>query len=111
MGIRRRDRDVCRRLLVEPQRDNPSVEPDPVPRPRKESLMARQMLQDGPYLDPPIAAPLSADTGTGAVLMWNPLQYTKFYGDEARAGRVYCVRAGGILPTKRTGALTISPGL
>jgi hypothetical protein len=73
--------------------------------------MARQMLQDGPYLDPPIAAPLSADTATTAVLLWNPLQYTKFYGDEARPGRVYCVKAGGILTTATTGSLIIAPGI
>ena len=69
------------------------------------------MLQDGPYLDPPIASPLSADVATTAVLMWNPLQYTKFYGDEARPGRVFCVQAGGLITTAATGALTISPSI
>ena len=73
--------------------------------------MARQYLQDGPYLDPPIASPLSADVATTAVLMWNPLQYTKFYGDEARPGRVYCVMAGGSITCAATGALTISPSI
>ena len=73
--------------------------------------MARQYLQDGPYLDPPIASPLAADVATGAVLMWNPLQFTKFYGDEARPGRVYCVKAGGIITNATTGALTISPSI
>lgn len=73
--------------------------------------MARQTLQEGPYLDPPIAAPLSADVATTAVLMWNPLQFTKFYGDEARPGRVYVVKAGGILTTNTSGALTISPSV
>jgi hypothetical protein len=73
--------------------------------------LARQKLQEGPYLDPPIAAPLSADTATTAVLMWNPLQYTKFYGDEATPGRIYCVKAGGLITTAATGALTISPSI
>lgn len=73
--------------------------------------MARQYLQEGPYLEVPIAAPLSADTATSAVLMWNPLQYTKFYGDEARPGRVYCVKAGGLVTCAATGALTISPSV
>jgi hypothetical protein len=73
--------------------------------------MARQMLQDGPYLDPPIASPLAADTATTAVLMWNPLQFTKFYGDEARPGRVYCVKAGGIMTNATTGTLIIAPGI
>jgi hypothetical protein len=74
------------------------------------SKLARQKLQEGPYLDPPIAAPLSADATTTAILMWNPLQYTKFYGDEATPGRIYCVKAGGLITTAATGALTISPG-
>jgi hypothetical protein len=73
--------------------------------------MARQMLQDGPYLDPPIAATLNADVATTAVLMWNPLQFTKFYGDEARPGRTYVVEAVGLITTAATGALTISPGI
>src|SRR3954471_17885814 len=69
------------------------------------------MLQDGPYLDPPIAAPLSADATTTILAMWNPLQYTKFYGDEARPGRVYCIKAGGLITCAATGALTISPSV
>ena len=73
--------------------------------------MARQYLQDGPFLDPPIASPLAADATTTILAMWNPLQYTKFYGDEARPGRVYCVKAGGILTTATTGALTITPAI
>lgn len=73
--------------------------------------MARQYLQDGPYLDAPIASPLNADTATSAVLMWNPLQFTKFYGDEARASRIYCVEAGGLITTAATGALTLSPSI
>jgi hypothetical protein len=73
--------------------------------------VARQYLQDGPYLDPPIASTLSADTATTAVLMWNPLQYTKFYGDEARPGRTYVVEASGLITTAATGALTISPSI
>lgn len=73
--------------------------------------MARQTLQEGPYLDAPIAAPLSADATTTVLLMWNPLQYTKFYGDEARAGRVYVVKAGGIITTATTGSLIIAPSI
>ena len=73
--------------------------------------MARQYLQDGPFLDPPIASPLAADVATTAVLMWNPLQYTKFYGDEARPGRVYYVKAGGIITNATTGSLIIAPSI
>jgi hypothetical protein len=73
--------------------------------------MARQTLQEGPYLDAPIASPVVALAATTIELMWNPLQFTKFYGDEARASRVYRVQAGGILTTNTTGALTISPSI
>lgn len=73
--------------------------------------MARQTLQEGPYLDAPIASPLAADTATSAVLMWNPLQYTKFYGDEARASRVYCVKAGGLITTGGSGTLIVAPSI
>lgn len=73
--------------------------------------MARQTLQEGPYLDAPIAAPVSADVATTPVLMWNPLQFTKFYGDEARRSRIYVVEAGGLITTAATGALTISPSI
>lgn len=73
--------------------------------------MARQYLQEGPYLDPPIATVLNADVATTAVLMWNPLQFTKFYGDEARRSRIFCVEAGGLITTAATGALTISPSI
>ena len=73
--------------------------------------MARQYLQDGPYLDPPIASPLAADATTTILAMWNPLQFTKFYRDEARPCRAYCVKAGGIITTATTGTLTISPAI
>jgi hypothetical protein len=73
--------------------------------------LARQYLQEGPVLDPPIASTLSADVATTAVLMWNPLQFTKFYGDDARAGRTYVVEACGLITTAATGALTISPSI
>lgn len=73
--------------------------------------MARQYLQEGPYLDPPIAAPMTANTATTAVLLWNPLQFTKFYGDEARPGRVYCVKAGGLITTGGSGTMIIAPSI
>lgn len=73
--------------------------------------MARQYLTEGPYLEPPIAVVLNADVATTAVLMWNPLQFTKFYGDEARPGRIYHVIAGGLITTGATGTLTIAPSI
>lgn len=73
--------------------------------------MARQTLQEGPYLDPPITSPLGATATTTVELMWNPLQFTKFYGDEARRSRVYVVEAGGLITTAATGSLIIAPSI
>src|SRR6266576_2309111 len=71
--------------------------------------MARQMLQEGPFLDPPIAAPLSADVATTAVSMWDAKRYTTIFAREPRASRLYVVEAGGLITTAATGALTIAP--
>jgi hypothetical protein len=73
--------------------------------------MARQYLQDGPFVDVPIADPLSADTATSAVAMWNSLQYTPIFAADAKRGKVYVVEAGGLITTAATGALTISPSI
>lgn len=71
--------------------------------------MARQLYQDGPYVDPPVSAPLSADTATGITPMWTGATYTPIYANDAKAGKIYVVEAGGILTTATTGALTITP--
>lgn len=73
--------------------------------------MARQYLQDGPYIDPPVASPLSADVATTAVSMWDGAVFTPLYANDAKAGKIYVVEAGGLITTAATGALTITPGL
>src|SRR2546421_112750 len=73
--------------------------------------MARQYLQDGPYIDPPVTAPLSADTATTAVSMWSGAQFTPLFANDAKAGKIYVIEAGGLITTAATGALTIAPGL
>lgn len=74
--------------------------------------MARQYLQDGGLLcEPAITDPLAADTGTGAVGMWNSLQYCLIPAYDPRPGKVYVVEAGGLITTASTGALTISPSI
>jgi hypothetical protein len=62
--------------------------------------MARQYLQDGPYIDPPVAAPLSANAATTAVDMWTGATYTPIFANDPKAGKIYVVEAG---------TLTISP--
>lgn len=71
--------------------------------------MARQNLVDGPYMDPPVTAPLSANTATTAVDMWSGPQFTPIFGNDPKAGKIYVVEAGGIISTGASGTLTISP--
>lgn len=72
---------------------------------------ARQNLQDGPYIDPPVASPLAADTATTATSMWSGAQFTPLFANDAKAGKIYVVEAGGLITTAATGALTIGAGL
>lgn len=71
--------------------------------------MARQFLGDGPFMDPPVSAPLSANTATTAVDMWSGAQYTPIFANDPKAGKIYIVEAGGIISTGGSGTLTISP--
>ena len=70
---------------------------------------ARQYLVDGPYIDPPVTAPLSANAATTAVDMWSGPQFTPIFANDPKAGKVYVVEAGGFLSTGASGTLTISP--
>jgi hypothetical protein len=56
--------------------------------------MARQYLQDGPYIDPPVTAPLNADVATTAVSMWSGAQFTPLFANDAKAGKIYVGRGG-----------------
>jgi hypothetical protein len=72
--------------------------------------VARQYLQDGPYVDPPVTSPLAADVATTAVSMWLGTDFTAVPAYDAKAGKIYVVEAGGLITTGATGALTIAPG-
>lgn len=73
--------------------------------------MARQFLQDGPYIDPPVTSPLAADATTTAIAMWSGAQFTPLFANDAKAGKIYAIEAGGLITTAATGALTVAPGL
>jgi hypothetical protein len=73
--------------------------------------MARQYLQDGPYIDPPVADALAANTATTAVDMWSGAVFTPLFANDAKAGKIYAIEAGGLITMAATGALTITPGL
>jgi len=70
--------------------------------------MARQYFQDGPYIDPPVAS-LTALVATTAEALWTGAQYTPIFANDPKAGKTYCVRAGGILSTGASGTLILAP--
>jgi len=73
--------------------------------------MARQYLQDDGFLEPAVSDPLAANTATTAVGMYNSLQYALIPAYDCRPGKVYALRAAGLITTAATGALTISPSI
>lgn len=58
--------------------------------------MARQYFQDGPYIDAPVA-PLTALTATTIEDMWPGITWTPIFANDAKAGKIYCVRASGTI--------------
>lgn len=71
--------------------------------------MSRQYLADMPYGDGPIAN-ITAVTATTETGLWNVAQYTPIPANDARAGKVYRMMAGGIVSTAAGAAtLTITP--
>ena len=73
--------------------------------------MARQYLQDGPYVDPSVADALAANAATSAVSMWDGSWFTPLFANDAKAGKIYAIEAGGLITTGATGALTLAVGL
>ena len=58
--------------------------------------MGIQGFASGPSVDSPIAN-LSTLTSTSIEDMWAGITWTPIYANEARAARIYCVRAGGTI--------------
>lgn len=68
--------------------------------------MARQVFQDGPYVDPQVAngATLVATTIED---LWAGITFTPIYANDAKAHKIYSVRAGGTISlTGGTGIIT-----
>jgi hypothetical protein len=70
--------------------------------------MGRQLFQDGPYVDTMVASP-SAYTAITATAMWVATQYTPIFANDAKANKIYCVHAGGIMTAATATTLIITP--
>jgi hypothetical protein len=71
--------------------------------------MGRQLFQDGPFIDPPVTAPGAYSTTTIAPL-WPAASWTPIFANDPKAGKIYCVRAGGIITMSvNTCSLLITP--
>lgn len=62
----------------------------------------------GPLAKPPIAN-LTAVTATVETILWNVSRYTPIAANDAQAGDIYEVHAGGIMSFAATGNLTLTP--
>lgn len=70
--------------------------------------MARQLFQDGPYIDPMVASgtPL---VSTSAEALWIGATWTPLFANDMKAGKIYTIKAGGILSTGASGTLILIP--
>lgn len=69
--------------------------------------MGRQLFQDGPYIDAPVAN-LTTLTSTAIEDIWAGITWTPIFANDAKAGKIYCVRAGGTI-SLTGGTLIITP--
>jgi hypothetical protein len=58
--------------------------------------MGRQLFQDGPYVDPPVAA-VAAYTTVTIAPMWPAATFTPIFANDPKAGKIYSIKAGGIV--------------
>ncbi len=71
-----------------------------------EPLCGRQLFNDGPYIDPPVAN-LTTLSNTSIEDIWTSTVYTPIFANDPKAGKIYCVRAGGTVSlTGGTGIIT-----
>lgn len=70
--------------------------------------MGRQLFQDGPYVDPQVANG-TALVATTIEPLWVAGTFTPIFANDPKAGKIYTVKAGGILSTGASGTLIISP--
>ncbi len=59
-------------------------------------VCGRGLFGDGPYIDPPVAN-LSTLSATTIEDLWAGITWTPVFANDAKAGKIYCVRAGGTI--------------
>jgi hypothetical protein len=70
--------------------------------------MGRQLFQDGPYIDPQVASG-TALVSTSAEALWIGATFTPIFANDPKAGKIYTIKAGGILSTGASGTLILIP--
>lgn len=70
--------------------------------------MGRQLFQDGPYIDPQVANG-TALVATTAEALWIGATFTPIFANDPKAGKIYTIKAGGILSTGASGTLILLP--
>lgn len=71
--------------------------------------MGRQLFNDGPFVDIPITLPATYTTVTIAPL-WPAAAFTPIFANDPKAGKIYCLRAGGtIVMSVNTATLILTP--
>lgn len=70
--------------------------------------MGRTYYNDGPFIDNPVASG-AALVSTSAEALWIGATFTPIFANDPKAGKIYCIRAGGILSTGASGTLIIIP--
>jgi hypothetical protein len=70
--------------------------------------MGRQLFQDGPYIDT-LVANGTALVATTAEALWIGATYTPIFANDPKAGKIYTIKAGGIMSTGASGTLILLP--
>lgn len=71
--------------------------------------MGRQLFNEGPFVDTMVASPTANTTNTITPL-WVAAQWTPIYANDPKAGKIYVVKAGGIITSGTAGStLIITP--
>ncbi len=70
--------------------------------------MGRQLFQDGPYVDPMLASPTAYTTIT-ITAMWAATSFTPIFANDPKAGKIYGIRAAGIMTAATATTLLITP--